>query len=94
MAPRTVIRSAEWTLGPETAAGATQAIFRAECLTCGAQSDLVDNESAPVETWALKHTGLNTAHRQFKLLTEWFMRVSPAPGNPFHEQEEGQEASQ
>ncbi|MEO3751754.1 hypothetical protein [Streptomyces sp. B6B3] len=76
-----------WTLGEETAPNATKAIFRIECLTCDASSELVDNESAPVELWALEHTGRNVSHRQFKLYTEWFMRVDPAPGNPLYDRE-------
>ncbi|WP_062207116.1 hypothetical protein [Streptomyces sp. NBRC 109706] len=57
------------------------------CLKCGAESGFVDNEPEPIETWALRHTALNTDHRQFRLTTEWFLRVDPAPGNPLHDQE-------
>ncbi|MFD7508015.1 hypothetical protein ACFV5N_01510 [Streptomyces sp. NPDC059853] len=39
--------------------------------------------------WAVKHTGLNPSHRQFKLFTEWFWRVVPAPGNPYYDLERG-----
>jgi hypothetical protein len=54
---------------------------------CGAESGAVDNVSDPVEMWALRHTGRHISHRQFKLMTEWFLRVSPAPDNPLYELE-------
>jgi hypothetical protein len=88
---RSVMRIAEWTLAEETAEGATRAMFRMECLACGATSGHVDNVSEPVEMWALKHTGRNLTHRQFKLFTEWFMRVSPAPSNPLYEMGAGEQ---
>jgi hypothetical protein len=87
MSTRAVIKFAEWTLSEETAEGVTRGIFLMECLTCGAVSERVDSESAPVEMWALHHTGRNLAHRQFKLYTEWFLRVDPAPGNPLRQLE-------
>lgn len=87
--PRTIIKAAEWTLSEETAEGAPRPIFSVTCIICGAASGAVDNVSLPVEMWALKHTGLNTTHRQYKLMTEWFWRVSPAPGNPLYEHESG-----
>ena len=82
---RSIIRAAEWTLGLETAEGAPQGIYSAECLTCGAQAQPTDNERLPVEVWALKHTGLNPTHGQFKAMAETFWRVTPAEGNPYHE---------
>lgn len=89
MSVRLVIKAAEWTLTEETAEGAPRAIFRVECLTCGGESEMVDNQPLPVEMWAVKHTGLNPSHRQFKLFTEWFWRVVPAPGNPYYALERG-----
>ncbi|WP_139238377.1 hypothetical protein [Streptomyces aidingensis] len=80
-----MIKSAEWTLSHDTGEGVPRAIYSAECLNCGRQSAAVDNESLPVEVWALKHTGLNPQHREFKLTTELFWRVDPAPGNPYRE---------
>jgi hypothetical protein len=82
---RSIIKAAEWTLGLETAQGATQGIYSAECLTCGAQAQPTGNKRLPVEVWALKHTGLNPTHRQFKATAETFWRVTPAEGNPYHE---------
>ncbi|TDC80425.1 hypothetical protein [Streptomyces hainanensis] len=86
---RLIIKAAEWTLTEEAAEGAPRAIFHVACLTCGAESEAVDNQPDPVETWALRHTGLNTSHRQFKLTTEWFWRVVPSPGNPYRALESG-----
>ncbi|WP_455680093.1 DUF7848 domain-containing protein [Streptomyces prunicolor] len=80
---RSIITAAEWTLGPETAEGAPKGIHSAECVTCGAQAQSTDNDRLPVEVWALKHTGLNPSHRQFKATIESFWRVTPAPGNPY-----------
>lgn len=80
---RSIIRAAEWTLGPETAEGAPEGMYSAECITCGAQAQPTDNERLPVEVWTIKHTGLNPTHRQFKAMQETFWRVTPAEGNPF-----------
>jgi hypothetical protein len=44
----------------------------------------VDDDSRPVEDRAIRHTGRNLAHRQFRLTTEWFTRVDPTPNNPLH----------
>ncbi|MFK0285018.1 hypothetical protein ACIQVL_31760 [Streptomyces sp. NPDC090499] len=80
---RALITAAEWTLGAETAEGAPSGIYSAECLTCGAQTQPTGDERLPVEIWALKHTGLNPMHRQFKAVAETFWRVTPAYGNPY-----------
>ncbi|TDC75554.1 hypothetical protein [Streptomyces hainanensis] len=84
---RAIIRAAEWTLTEETGEGAPRAVFRVACVDCGAASEAVDNQPEPVEMWALRHTGLNTTHRRFRLATEWFWRVVPAPGNPYFDLE-------
>lgn len=82
---RSIIRAAEWTLGAETSEGAPTGIYSAECITCGARAQPTDNEPLPVEVWALKHTGLNPSHRQYKSMVETFWRVTPAEGNPYRE---------
>jgi hypothetical protein len=46
---RSIIKAAQWTLGPETAQGAPQGIYSTQCLTCGAQAEPTDNERLPVE---------------------------------------------
>ncbi|WP_369223381.1 hypothetical protein AB5J52_20650 [Streptomyces sp. R39] len=80
---RAIIAAADWTLGVETAAGAPTGIYSAVCLACGAQAQPTDNERLPVEVWALKHTGRNPTHRQFKATAENFWRVTPAEDNPY-----------
>ncbi|MFJ9708161.1 hypothetical protein [Streptomyces sp. NPDC101234] len=84
---RAIITAAEWTLGAETAEGAPSGIYSAECLTCGAHARPTDNERLSVEIWALKHTGLNPTHRQFKATAGTFWRVTPANGNPYAERD-------
>lgn len=90
---RSIIKAAEWTLGPETEEGAPEAIYSAVCMACGAEAKPTDNEPLPVEVWAIKHTGLNPTHRQYKAMVETYWRVTPAEGNPYREID-GQEATQ
>lgn len=80
---RSVIKATEWTLGTETAEGAPRGVYSAVCITCGAEARPTDNEPSPVEVWALKHTGLNPTHRQYKAMVETYWRVTPAEGNPY-----------
>lgn len=82
---RSIIKAADWTLGPETSTGAPEAIFSALCLSCGEESQPTGDDRLPVEVWVLKHTGRNPAHRQFKATAETFWRVTPAEGNPYRE---------
>lgn len=84
---RSIIKAAEWTLGPETRSGAPDGIYSAVCVTCGAEARPTDNERLPVEVWALRHTGVNPTHRQFKAMAETFWRVTPAEGNPYRDQD-------
>ncbi|MDX6350789.1 MAG: hypothetical protein QOF84_5579, partial [Streptomyces sp.] len=44
MSPSTIITAAEWTLGAETAEGAPQGIFGAQCITCGAEAVPMDDD--------------------------------------------------
>jgi hypothetical protein len=85
---RSIIKAAEWTLGPETDEGAPQAIYSAVCMECGAEAQPTDNEGLPVEAWVLKHTGLNPTHRQYKAMTETYWSVTPAEGNPYREHDQ------
>ncbi|MFC8388307.1 hypothetical protein [Streptomyces sp. NPDC057238] len=82
---RSIIKAAEWALGPETGEGAPQAIYSALCMACGAEAPASDDSPEPVEVWALKHTGLNPAHRQYKAMVETYWRVTPVEGNPYRE---------
>ncbi|MFB7086774.1 hypothetical protein [Streptomyces sp. NPDC056296] len=65
--------------------GATHAIYSAVCMDCGTEAPASDSDREPVEAWALKHTGLNPSHRQYKAMVETYWRVTPAPGNPYRE---------
>ncbi|WP_164836288.1 DUF7848 domain-containing protein [Actinacidiphila soli] len=85
MNPSAIIKAAEWTLSVEAADGAPSGIFQVQCIACAEMSPAVDDDRLAVELWAMKHTGANTAHRQFKLATESFWRVDPAPSNPLCE---------
>jgi hypothetical protein len=85
---RASFKHAEWTLGPETGEGAPQAIYSAVCMACGAEAPASDNDRDPVEIWALKHTGLNPTHRQYKAMVETYWRVTPAEGNPYRESDD------
>jgi len=84
---RSIIKAAEWTLGPDTREDVPAGVYSAECLTCGAQVQPTANERLPVEIWALKHTGLNPDHRQFRATTETFWRVTPTEGNPYRQKD-------
>lgn len=54
-------------------------------MACGAEAPAQDNDRASVEVWALKHTGRNPTHRQYKAMIETYWRVTPAEGNPYRE---------
>jgi hypothetical protein len=54
------------------------------CIACGAEAEPTDNEPLPVEVWALKHTGLNPTHREYKATVETYWRVAPED-NPYRE---------
>ncbi|MEU3896879.1 hypothetical protein [Streptomyces sp. NPDC045251] len=82
---RAIIKAAEWALGPETGEGAPQAVHSAVCMDCGQEAPASDHGRVPVEMWALKHTGLNPSHRQYKAMIETYWRVTPAEGNPYRE---------
>ncbi|WP_371575691.1 hypothetical protein [Streptomyces sp. NBC_01314] len=84
---RSIITAAEWTLGRDTGGDTPEGIYSVVCMSCGAASAPTHNERLPGEVWALKHTGLNPGHRQFKARAETFWRVTPAGDNPYREKE-------
>ncbi|WP_431042101.1 hypothetical protein ACQUSR_09410 [Streptomyces sp. P1-3] len=79
---RTVIKGSEWMLSPETAEGAPQGIYGAQCITCGQESGLVDDDTRPVGVWAIAHTRDSPTHRQFLVTTHRHWRVDPTPTTP------------
>lgn len=86
MSPRTIITAADWHLGLDTAEGAPrQALYEAECTTCGEGSGATEGRRLPAEIWAVRHTGERPGHRGFRATAMSFWRVSPAPGNPYGE---------
>ncbi|MET9481001.1 hypothetical protein [Streptomyces sp. NPDC006638] len=89
MSPRTIIRSVDWTLRPDTTPGAPQLpLYETQCTTCGASSaDPVSEGQTPPpkegdkvgpEVWALVHTGKNPSHRSYRGVATTFMRVTPS----------------
>ncbi|MFC8830131.1 hypothetical protein ACFT9I_32945 [Streptomyces sp. NPDC057137] len=80
----TVIKLADWTLGVDTEPGVSGPVHEIECTTCGESSEASDGRTNP-EEWALRHTGSNTSHRSYRGITTSFLRVTPAPGNPYSE---------
>ncbi|MFE3253666.1 hypothetical protein [Streptomyces sp. NPDC059209] len=78
----TVIKLAEWTLGVDTEPGASGPVHEIECTTCGESSNASEERASP-EEWALRHTGGNPYHRSYRGITTSFLRVTPAPGNPY-----------
>ncbi|MFI8091377.1 hypothetical protein ACIF9R_24155 [Streptomyces sp. NPDC086080] len=80
---RSVISAAGWALEPETGEDAQHAVYSAVCMVCGAEAPASANSPEPAEIWALKHTGLNPAHRQYKAMVESYWCVTPAADNPY-----------
>ncbi|MFI1104997.1 hypothetical protein [Streptomyces melanogenes] len=78
---RSVIRYAEWTLGPDTTPGASAPIHVMECTTCLDTSPPSDEKTEP-EVWAIRHTARHHDHPGFRAIVTSFTRVTPAPGNP------------
>ncbi|MGP3922997.1 DUF7848 domain-containing protein [Streptomyces sp. 8N616] len=86
MSAHTIIRAADWTLGPETAEGAPrEPLHESQCTTCGESSDATEGDRLGPELWALKHTGMHPNHRTFRAVVTSFWRTEPAPGNPLHQ---------
>lgn len=55
-----------------------EAIYGVECLTCGEESGLVDDDPKPVEVWALEHARHNgLSHGRFLVTTQKHWRFDP-----------------
>jgi hypothetical protein len=83
--PHTVIRYAEWTLGPERDEhGRTHIPVRE------VQCEICDQRSGPrhgqehTDTWALRHAGM-TGHRSYLEITTAALTAHPAPTNPLYD---------
>ncbi|MFJ2094738.1 hypothetical protein ACIOEW_36620 [Streptomyces sp. NPDC087901] len=81
MAVRSVIRLADWAIGPDRTPGASAPVYEVECTTCLETSDAYEGPTSP-EDWALAHAGRNPSHRSYRAIITSFLRVTPAPGNP------------
>lgn len=88
MSPRSVIRRAEWTIGPEQRDGAVVAPLREiGCMDCKDSSG-TSSRQADTDWWGLRHAGL-TGHRRYSEITVALLEAAPAPTNPLREKEEG-----
>lgn len=83
MSTRSVIRFADWAIGPDREPGASGPVYEVECTTCLETSDAAEGPTSP-EDWALRHAGRNPAHRGYRAIITSFLRVTPAPGNPLY----------
>ncbi|GAB2585497.1 hypothetical protein GCM10027168_17900 [Streptomyces capparidis] len=83
MTPRTILAHANWTLSP-TDEGTPRMTMTVLCTApdCGRSSSPVVDETAPLEMWAIKHTGLNPTHRAYTFRVDIGWQVQPAEGNP------------
>lgn len=53
-------------------------VFMAECRSCSATSDVVEDTRLPVEVWTVGHARTNPGHNRFRLTTDTSWRVSRA----------------
>lgn len=79
MAVRSVIKLADWTIGPDRSEGASPPIRQVECTTCGWQSQ-PSVRQLDTDTQSLAHAG-RTSHTGYREITTAFLRVVPAEGN-------------
>ncbi|MFG3494296.1 hypothetical protein [Streptomyces sp. NPDC047928] len=80
-----MIRRAEWTIAPDRSPGAPQAPLReTECTTCHDRSEPDTGQLGP-DSWAMTHAA-RTGHTGFREVVTGFLRVTPAPGNPLHQE--------
>ncbi|MGP3969954.1 DUF7848 domain-containing protein [Streptomyces sp. 6N223] len=79
----TIRRTAAWVLSAERAPEAPHAVCGAACMACPAESAWVDNDSTPVELWAINHTAQRgLSHSQFSVTTQSHWTVDPRIGLP------------
>lgn len=76
----TVIKLADWTIGPDREEGASPPVREVECTTCGWRSE-PSTRQLITDTLALQHAG-RTSHTGYREITTAFLRVVPAEGNP------------
>ncbi|UED85601.1 hypothetical protein [Streptomyces profundus] len=59
--------------------GAPEAIYGAECFSCGQLSPLFDDDALPVAVWALQHAQQEPTHTRYLARTERHWRVERRP---------------
>jgi hypothetical protein len=71
----TVIRRADWMIGPETAPEAPAIIYEMQCLGCDEVSQ-ASEEFEEVRGWAFAHVGRNPTHTGFREIIHRFWRAT------------------
>lgn len=77
MSAHTVIRFADWAIGPERAPGAPPVLHAMECTTCGAASEVTE-EFEEARNWAFRHVGRNLSHTGYREIVHRFWRATLA----------------
>ncbi|MFI1968842.1 hypothetical protein BLA24_24340 [Streptomyces cinnamoneus] len=65
MSVHTVIRWADWTIGPDTAPDVPAVTFAMHCTTCDAASGK-DGDFETVRDWAFRHVGRHPSHTGYR----------------------------
>jgi hypothetical protein len=86
MAPRAVLRHAEWTISLDLTANAPRPQYALACQACEDSGPPGPNREA-LEMWALNHTARNPSHRLFTSSTWATFLVTPGPSNPLYGEE-------
>jgi hypothetical protein len=76
---RSIIKSADWTLGADRTPGASPPIRVIECTTCAGHSPASTGQMEP-ESWALRHAG-STGHTGFREIGTAFLRAALIDGS-------------
>ncbi|GAA3889286.1 hypothetical protein [Streptomyces sedi] len=74
-----IVKSADWVLTKERGSGVPEGIHGAECMACGANSPLFDDDALPVAVWSIQHVQEHPEHTLFLARTESHWRVVPRP---------------
>ncbi|GHB60619.1 hypothetical protein GCM10010347_33340 [Streptomyces cirratus] len=75
MTPRSVIRFANWTMGPETAPEAPKRVHELQCTTCLAASS-ANEDFETARDWAFHHVGRNPSHQGYRETVTRFWRMT------------------
>ena len=75
MSAHTVIRYADWMIGPETAPEAPRIVYEMQCLGCEEVSE-ASEEFEEVRTWAFRHVGRHPSHTGYREIVHRFWRAT------------------